>query len=355
MRYRIALAFFLLSIPCCAETIYFPQVVNGGGYQTTITIVNPGQVTVTGTLLFFTPGGQDWQLSINSAINSRFPVSVPASGSARFVTSGTGSIAVGWAALESAGVLSAVANYEVRTGGTLTETVGVIGSPAVKRFIVAADYDSHADVGLALVNAGATPLTVNLSLLDQAGNVIQASPDEQYKNIPAHGYVTKYASQAFPGIPSVHKGALIGEVDGGERIAVVSFILKDGMQSAAIPVSDPSIAITKRLLGEWALDYNWNGELWHDVFLLRWIEEGPTDPGQFSLWGYDDWGDLVSAIWDPERDYVLTRSVPDYDYKDIYVFSFTGENAISGCYYFEDLLEGSVSDCYPVTGVRTVQ
>jgi len=361
MRYYIAFALLLLSIPGYAETVYFPQVVNGGGYKTTITISNPGLATVTGTLRFYTPGGTAWSLSINSTVNSQFPVSLPGSGSARFITSGTGDIAVGWASLESEGALSGVATYEVRSGGTLTETVGVIGTTAVKKFTVPADHDSHGWVGVALINTGNSPLTVNLSLVDEQGDVSHTSADPDYENIPAHGYVTKFAHQAFPSIPSSYKGTLVGEVDDDGTIAVISLILKDGMQSA-IPVTDPSLAVVKRMFGEWEFVFYppWGSQT--RSYSIRAIEDDSSGSGQLYAWGQEyQYHGSILVNWDASRQsYVAIRSDPDWPWSDIYIFNFTSENAISGCWYYQDEyypdpLNHPIGDCNSLTGTRMTQ
>jgi len=353
MKFCAVVAFLLLSVPSYAEMLYFPQVVDGGGYQTTIIITNPGQSIVTGTLRFYTPGGQPWRLSINSSSNSEFPIVLGISASARFVTSGTGNIAVGWASLESTGILSGVATYEVRSGGALMETVGVLGALPLKQFTVPADYDSHANVGIAIINTGSEPLTVHLSLLDESGSVIQTSTDPDYENIPVHGYVTKYANQAFPSIPSIHRGTLVGQAWGEGSMAVVSLILKDGMQSA-IPATDPSIAALKQLTGVWTLGYDWGGMPWEDIFLLPGGIDQNSNDGAVYLWGMDEFGGIALATWEQLTGlYMLLR--PQANYNDVYMFEFTGENNVSGCYFYQEPPDGPLGDCYDLTGERSVQ
>jgi len=351
MRVYMALVFLLFSIPAYANTLYFPQVVNGSGYQTTITISNPGQNTITGTLKFYTPQGGAWSLSINSVTNSQFSFTLSGTGSKRFVTSGTGSIAVGWASVESDDILSGVATYEVRSGTTLTESVGVLGAVSMKRFKVPADIDSSANVGIALINVGESSLKVKLSLANEQGVVTHTSSDPDYQNIPAHGYVAKYANQAFAGLPSTYKGNLIGEVDGNGAMAVVSLILKDGLQSA-IPVTDFSPSLLNAQAGWYEFYYSWGNEEWEDYYYMGWMDapvgySGP--PGM--LWGTDDYPDPSYMYWDESRDsWVLVHPVPWYNYNDVYIFNFTSDDTVSGCYYYQDPMDGPLGDCYSLYG-----
>jgi len=364
MRYYIAFALLLLSTPAYAEIIYFPQIADGGGYQTTVTISNPGIVAATGTLRFFTPIGLAWSLSINSTVDSQFSVSLPAHGSARFTTAGTGSIATGWASLESAQVLSGVATFEVRSQENLTETVGVLGAAATKAFMVPADYDNHANVGVAIVNtSGSRSLTVNLSLVDDEGEVIQTSPDVEYQNIPRRGYVTKFVNEAFPDIPSTFKGNLAGEVSGNGTMAVIGLVLKDGLLSA-VPVANPSLAVAKGVFGEWEfVSYvpAWGRQ--HVYAYNIWaIEDDSSGSGQIYAWGHDSqWHGALQVYWDESRQsYVGIRSSPDYPWSDLYIFNLTNEDQISGCYYYQDQyypdpLNHPLGDCNSLTGTRIIQ
>jgi hypothetical protein len=335
----------------------FPQIADGGGYQTTITLSNPGQDTVTGTLQFYSSSGTAWLLSVNSSVDSQFDFSIPGSGSKRFVTSGTGSIATGWVSVESTDTLSGVATYEIRSGGKLTESVGVLGTRPIKRFSVPLERDSESTfgVGLALVNTGSDPLTVKLWITNEAGEVFQTSSDPDYQNIPAHGYVAKYASQAFPSLPSDFKGTLTGEMSGDGAMAVVGMILKDGVQSA-VTVADLSPSLSKEIAGWWELSFDWNGpEV--DYFYMGWAAGAPAGysdvPGV--IWGTDDHLDPSYGYWDEALDsWVLVHPVPRDNYSDVYMFNFTGADTVSGCHYHQEPMDGPLGECHPLNGEHYV-
>jgi hypothetical protein len=352
-------------IPTLEPTyLYFPQIADGEGLQTTLTISNPGDNEAAGTLRFFTPGGSEWALSINSTVGSAFPFTLPAHGSARFTTSGTGSIATGWASLESVRTLSGVATFDIRSQDTLIQTIGVLGTPVAKRLMVPADYDSRANMGLAIINtSGSNTLTVSLSLVGEDGVVIQTSTDPDYQNIPAHGYVTKFVSEAFPNIPSTFKGNLIAEANGNGVMAVIGLTQKDGLYSA-IPVANPSLAVAKRVLGEWAFVSHvsaWGREF-APSFSIRAIEDDSSGSGQIYAWGYDyQYHGSLLVNWDESRQsYVGINSNPDYPWSNIYIFNFANENTISGCYYYQDQyypdpLNHSLGNCNNLTGTRIIQ
>jgi len=362
MRFHLLVAFLLISLPGYAVTIYFPQIANGDGYQTTITISNPGDNAGTGTLRFFTPGGAPWSLSVNSMVDSEFPVSIPSHGSVRFSTSGTGSIATGWASLESVEVLSGVANFEIREQEMLTQTLGVLGAPAAKRLMIPVDYNSLANVGLALINtSGTSSLQVDLTLVNEAGGDPLTTTDPSYHDIPSHGYVTKFVDQTFPNIPSDFKGSLVGEVNGNGAMAVLGLTQREGLYSA-IPVADPSLAVAKRMLGEWQwYPYvpQWGLDQWEPAINFRAIEER-SNPEQFLAWGdVDYWGDAIHVYWDETRQsYVAISGYEGWEWTDIYIFNFTDDTTIDGCYYWQDSyysnpMSHPLGTCYDLTGWRT--
>ena len=351
MRAYIAVAFLLCSIPGYAASLYFPQIANGGGYQTTIIISNTGQDAVTGTLKFYTPQGQTWSLAVNSTTNWQFAFSIPGAGSKRFVTSGTGSIAVGWALIDSTGSVSGVASFTMRSGSKLTESIGVLGTVTMKRFKTPADLSSTADLGTAIVNTGDSPLKVKLTLADEQGNVTHTSNDPAYLSIPGHAYVSKYVSSAFTGLPSTYKGNLIAEVDGDGAIAAIGITLEEGVQSV-VPVTDHSPSMLKPIVGWFDFYYDFYGEPYEDYYYLGWMQppEGYSgDPGM--IWGTDDYPDPAYGYWDDSEDsWVVVHPVPWFDYNDVYVFKFTSDDSISGCYYFQDPMDGPRGDCHPLDG-----
>jgi len=187
--------------------------------------------------------------------------------------------------------------------------------------------------------------------------VIQTSTDTAYQDIPAHGYVAKYVSESFPNIPSTFKGNLIGEANGSGTMAILGLTQKDELYSA-IPVADPSAAVIKRILGEW----EFVSSLATTSFSIRAIEDDARNSGQLYAWGYDyQWHTAVLVNWNESRQsYVAIQSSPGYPSSKIYIFNFTDEDAISGCYYYQDQyypdpLNHPLGNCTSLTGTRIIQ
>jgi hypothetical protein len=90
-------------------SVFFPQIAVGGGYTTTITIVNRGSKSASGQLTLTDPTGQPLTVAASSAgnsqgMNSVFTVSVPPEGEdviALDATDGVAAVKNGWARIDS--------------------------------------------------------------------------------------------------------------------------------------------------------------------------------------------------------------------------------------------------------------
>lgn len=135
-----------------ADTVYFPQVVDGGGYVTTFTLINSNSSSVAGTLRLFNQDGSPRTLQLNGVAASEFPVSLSAGGTVRLSSSGSGpSVTPGWASLESTPRLQGAATFDYRSNGLLQ--AGVFATTGVTRALVPIDWDlSLVNTGLAVVN-----------------------------------------------------------------------------------------------------------------------------------------------------------------------------------------------------------
>jgi len=175
------------------KNIIFPDLVVGGGVNTQIILLNPQPGRdVTGTLFFFNQDGTALQVVNNGQTVNQVSVNLPAQG-ADFVTvtgvSGTSQTpTVGWALLEVSGPgqgqddprtrVSGSVTFTTTQGTTTTGTVGVVASRyelgANKNIVVPVIVQGTAvNTGVALVNAGADPMTLTFQLKDEGGTVVQ--------------------------------------------------------------------------------------------------------------------------------------------------------------------------------------
>ena len=111
------------------------------------------------------------------------------------------------------------------------------------------------------------------------------------------------------------------------------------------PWSRPNI---ERFRGTWQFTYTKDGAAITDTFVLNIVvEQGDAAPGEWAIGGLQDDGEIAVLFYGRDLDsYVLGG-----DDEALYSFNLTSPTTVSGCYY---QIEGDdVSDCFPMTGVRT--
>ena len=119
------------------------------------------------------------------------------------------------------------------------------------------------------------------------------------------------------------------------------------------PWSQPNI---ERFRGTWRFTYTKNSAAITDTFVLRTVIEQPDAPGEWLIGGIQADGEIAGLLYSRDLDsYVLAKGAADDeadDLEELYSFNLTSPTTVSGC-YFEQLSSSSVSNCYPMTGVRT--
>ena len=109
---------------------------------------------------------------------------------------------------------------------------------------------------------------------------------------------------------------------------------------------------TERLIGTWVFTFTILSEFTQTYRLSDDVRESSTAPGQWYIHGTDEYGDLVLAGYSPRlEEFSLLDQGIIID--DFFTFDFVGSNTVSGCYYLRYKDDGSLSRCYPMTGVRT--
>src|SRR5262249_3132923 len=90
-----------LSQAAGSSSAYFPQIADGGGYMTSITLLNTSNAAQAGTISLFDDSGAPLNVrSVGGATGTTFPYSIPVAGTFVFQTDGSPSSArVGWASV----------------------------------------------------------------------------------------------------------------------------------------------------------------------------------------------------------------------------------------------------------------
>ncbi|MBI4471602.1 MAG: hypothetical protein HY646_02970 [Acidobacteria bacterium] len=194
-----------------ANTIYFPQVVFGGGYSTTFVILNTGAAPVLSSVNFYDQSGSS-RVALRRAIN------VAPGGSTRFTLPNTGPLTVLWGELAAgSGAVEGTATYDLRTDNSaLITTATVSAMEASNAFRVPVDITSDAATGIAIAHVrDAGGVNVNLRLLREDGSQMAAATDARVAPLGSRRQIADLVTSMFPQLAgTAFKGTLIVEAGG---------------------------------------------------------------------------------------------------------------------------------------------
>jgi C-terminal processing protease CtpA/Prc len=197
----------------------FPHFADGNGWTTQIALVNPTDVALTGTLQFFSQAGTPLSVTLESQTGSTFSYSIPARGSQKLRTSGSGSaLQAGSVRILPAGTTarpSGVAIFSFRKDGVTVAHAGVPASASGSAFRVYAEASGNFDqsavgsiqTGLAISNLLLLPTTVTLELTRPDGSSTGLTGSIV---VPANGQVSTFLNQVpgFASLPVPLQGVL---------------------------------------------------------------------------------------------------------------------------------------------------
>jgi hypothetical protein len=169
-------------------TMYFPEVIAGGGWSTQFTITNTGLTEASGTLVFRSP--QSNPLVVNAKVTnsmetintaSTFPFTVPPGGTTFLSTipsDNPSEMQTGWAQLEAAGSLvSGMATYEFASNANTYSMFSVPQAQLLQFATIPVHNDDTLgkETAYAIANPGSTPASIKLVLVDQSGTIVDDS------------------------------------------------------------------------------------------------------------------------------------------------------------------------------------
>ena len=216
-----------LAATAVTNTLLFPHYAEGGGWSTQIVLVNPGDVAISGSVEF------SQAVNIGAQTATNFPYSIPPRSSRTLRTSGTA------AAVQSGSVkLTPAAGSRTPVGLGIFSfrknniTVSEAGVPAIRAgaaFRLYAESSGFfstqqvgsAQTGVAIVNAGSTPATVNFELTGLNGSSTGLTG---VLTVPANGQVAKFLTEiaGLEGVQAPFQGVLrISSTSSPAGIAVV--------------------------------------------------------------------------------------------------------------------------------------
>jgi len=215
--------------------LVFPQVANGGGYRTTVLLVNPLETTAQVKLRFAESGNQPLVLTLDDGTSdSTFNFSVPPKGSKVLRSDGSGGLKVGYAVLEATSPLTGTILFEIKdwSGETLTEA-GVMSSPRVLHFEIPVLYQPGLyDTGLAFLNLNAESVQLDMVAKRADGSIFQSRTE----TLSAYEHLPLFSTQLFSQLSQLNE--FEGSIEVTASLPVTAVALKmTGQVLTTFPIS----------------------------------------------------------------------------------------------------------------------
>ncbi len=194
------------------DPVFFPQFADGGGYMTSLLLINTSARTESGTLNLLDDQGAPLAVSqVGGRTDSSFRYSIPSGGAFRFQTDGSPTVVkVGWVKLTPdlyipTPVGSGVFDYN--PGNVLVSETGIPATESTLRARVYVDLSGNHNTGVAIANVGsmATDITVSAFQVDGTTSV---GTTQGLLQLAGYGHKARFADQLITGLPAGFKGVL---------------------------------------------------------------------------------------------------------------------------------------------------
>ena len=357
------------------QTLQIPHFGVGSGLSSDAVVTNLSSTeTASVAIDIWSPEGSALDGNLILGVGAdRFDLS-PSGSRTLTLSNDEGGVLTGSMTVSSDTPVSAVVRFDFQGTGI----TGVGTSPRLRAAIAPVRRAGNLSSGVAVRNTELAAQTIDLELKDEDGLVVPGG--EATRHIEAGGRIAEFIEQFFPEADTADfKGEISIRARAGQ-IAVIVLELEVGRAFTTLPVSPivvpprPTTTApppdrsptpppppsptkpfnqlqTERLIGTWEFSYTLISEF-TDTYKLNDVRENSSTPGEWHIFGTDQFGNLVIAEYSPDLG-MFSLLDPGIIIDQFFTFDFVGSNTVSGCYYQVDKDDESFSRCYDMTGVRT--
>jgi enterochelin esterase-like enzyme len=201
-----------LTLPLSSDPIYFPQFVDGGGYTTSLILMNTSGIRETGRLEIRDGDGKPLTVNrVGGTNDSSFSYSIEPGGLFRFQTDGfPAGIKAGWVRLTpDAGTPTPVGSgvFGYNPSNILVSESGIPATTATTHARVYVDLSGYHNTGVALANISATGADITISAFQKDG-ATPAGTGKPAIPLLANGYTAGFANGFVEDLPPDFTGVL---------------------------------------------------------------------------------------------------------------------------------------------------
>ena len=265
--------------------ILVPYFADGGGWKTSVILVNPTDSKLNGTGQFFTSAG--------TVLSAKFSYSIPGHASFKLVTSGLGStIQTGSLSInpDSGNSAPAALNVFSYKPASVTVTEAGVASLTASAFRMYVKIDGlpgdplSIQSGIAVANPYATPATLTLELYQSNG---ASTGLVSTVNVPARGQIAKFFIDIFPSVALPFEG-LVRIVTNTPGVAAVGLRSRYNERSDFLITTTPPVDEARpSSSAEFDFPHFVNGGGYTTQFILFSGTAGQTGTGTISFFGQD--------------------------------------------------------------------
>ena len=229
--------------------LYFPQLAVGGGYTSTLTLVNNGVVASTATVSItsaigaplLVKGTRSAAVPIDLGTNSVFLVAVPALGVRilTFTDPDNGGVAkTGWARVESeTGNLKGVLTFQSQTGTQLTGLASVLSADQISAGLIPIDnnWNLNRQIGFAIANQGTGDIHIRFIIFDEDGNVLTTLDAPDLNPLRPGQQISKFLWQYFPQYKDFRGSVMVVATEADARFIAVALSMNRDLMTV-IPI-----------------------------------------------------------------------------------------------------------------------
>ena len=279
--------FIIVSIPLSSSapdiggTKVFPSVVDGGGYNSELILVNSASTMSTGSIQF------SFEVSTGLGANKTFNFSIPAGGVWRIRTvSGemgpSGTVTSGYASLIMSGgspMPDGVAIIRLSSNGNLISETAVSAQSQISRSLMFGSFEPNSRTGVAIVNPLSQDVQVTLTPFD--GNGGSVAPAKTL-TLSALSQTTAFLDELIGGLPSRFEGSVL--LEAASPVYAISVRGTTNSQGGFLMSTLSMVDLNQMPSGVHYFPYVVNGSSYKTEFLM--MNTGTSAP-QLSLFGTD--------------------------------------------------------------------
>ena len=202
-----------LSRTAPSGVLSFPQIVDGGGLQTTLILMNTSNALETGSVRLYSDDGSPLStyMTGGSAADSSFSYAIAPGGFLRLETDGSPpNVNAGWAQLTPDAGMSApvsAAIFSRTQHGTLVTESGIPAITSTTHARIYVDKSGGHDTGLAVTNPGGSSIRITAAAY-QTDGVTPAGNGPGTVDLVSSGHAAKFVGQFIAGLPDGFTGVL---------------------------------------------------------------------------------------------------------------------------------------------------